>query len=247
MADAWLGLLAYSVQLYFDFSGYSDMAIGLGLMMGFRFIRNFDQPYISQSITEFWRRWHISLSTWLRDYLYISLGGNRNGVWRTYRNLLMTMLLGGLWHGANWTFVIWGAWHGTILALERMFQTANYTGFSLLRWGFTLLLVGIGWVFFRADDLPHALRYLNAMFFADAMRLSGAYAVDVTVLSVTALLVGCGVVLVQGLRQHAEYLDGWLNSVFDQTLAQALRIPFFILALASLIASSYSPFLYFQF
>lgn len=247
LADAWLGLLAYSVQLYFDFSGYSDMAIGLGLMMGFRFIQNFDQPYISQSITEFWRRWHISLSTWLRDYLYISLGGNRNGVWRTYRNLLMTMLLGGLWHGANWTFVIWGAWHGTILALERMFKTADYSSFSLLRWGFTLLLVGVGWVFFRADNLPHALYYLDAMFFADTLRMSSAYAVDVTALSLTALLLGCGVILVQGLRQHFEFLDGRLSSLFSQTLAQSLRIPFFILALASLIASSYSPFLYFQF
>jgi len=247
VADAWLGLLAYSVQLYFDFSGYSDMAIGLGLMMGFRFIQNFDQPYISQSITEFWRRWHISLSTWLRDYLYISLGGNRHGVWRTYRNLLITMLLGGLWHGANWTFVIWGAWHGTILALERMCKTADYTGFSLLRWGTTLLLVGIGWVFFRADDLPHALGYLNALFFADTISLSGIYAFDVTALSVTALLTGCVVVLVQGLRQHVESLNARLNSVFALSLAQALRIPVFCLALASLIASSYSPFLYFQF
>ena len=117
--DAWLGMLAYTAQLYFDFSGYSDMAIGLGLMMGFRFMENFNQPYISQSITEFWRRWHISLSTWLRDYLYVPLGGNRGGTFNTYRNLFLTMLLGGFWHGANWTFLIWGAWHGTWLAIER--------------------------------------------------------------------------------------------------------------------------------
>lgn len=119
LLGAWLGTLAYSSQLYFDFSGYSDMAIGLGLMMGFRFMENFNHPYISRSITEFWRRWHISLSTWLRDYLYIPLGGNKGGPLKTYRNVLLVMLLGGLWHGAAWTFVVWGAWHGCILAFER--------------------------------------------------------------------------------------------------------------------------------
>ena len=120
--ESWLGAIAYTVQLYFDFSGYSEMAIGLGLMIGFRLIRNFDTPYISRSITEFWRRWHISLSTWLRDYLYISLGGSRAGSsrWFTYRNLMLTMLLGGLWHGAAWTFIVWGAIHGTVLAIERV-------------------------------------------------------------------------------------------------------------------------------
>ncbi len=117
--DAWYGAIAYAFQIYFDFSGYSDMAIGLGLMLGFIFAKNFDSPYKSASITEFWRRWHISLSSWLRDYLYISLGGSRAGVWRTYRNLILTMLLGGLWHGASWNFVIWGGLHGGSLAFER--------------------------------------------------------------------------------------------------------------------------------
>jgi alginate O-acetyltransferase complex protein AlgI len=120
MLDAWYGVTAYAFQIYFDFSGYSDMAIGLGLMLGFVFAKNFDSPYISQSITEFWRRWHISLSTWLRDYLYIPLGGNRKGPRRTYVNLDIVMLLGGLWHGASWNFVIWGALHGGMLALERL-------------------------------------------------------------------------------------------------------------------------------
>ena len=117
--DAWYGLVAYAFQIYFDFSAYSDMAIGLGLMLGFVFPKNFDSPYLSQSITEFWRRWHISLSTWLRDYLYIPLGGNRKGVWRTHFNLAVVMLLGGLWHGASWNFVIWGGIHGSMLVLER--------------------------------------------------------------------------------------------------------------------------------
>ena len=118
--DAWYGVVAYAFQIYFDFSGYSDMAIGLGLMMGFVFAKNFDSPYKSQSITEFWRRWHISLSTWLRDYLYMPLGGNRKGPARTYVNLVAVMLLGGLWHGASWNFVVWGGLHGALLAFERM-------------------------------------------------------------------------------------------------------------------------------
>ena len=118
--DAWYGVTAYAFQIYFDFSGYSDMAIGLGLMLGFVFPKNFDSPYRAQSITDFWRRWHISLSTWLRDYLYVPLGGNRNGPWRTYINLFIVMLLGGLWHGAAWTFVVWGGLHGALLAVERL-------------------------------------------------------------------------------------------------------------------------------
>lgn len=245
--DAWLGLLAYSIQLYFDFSGYSDMAIGLGLMMGFRFIQNFNQPYISQSITEFWRRWHISLSSWLRDYLYISLGGNRLGQWRTYRNLFLTMLLGGLWHGANWTFVIWGAWHGTILAVERYFKLANYTGFSILRWVFTLLLVGIGWVFFRANNLEHAITYLNSMFYPSSIAISVEYAFDISRLAMATIIIACVVILLQGVRQHIAGLNTLLASPLASNAALLCRIPLFILALMSLIASSYSPFLYFQF
>ncbi len=165
MADAWYGVTAYAFQIYFDFSGYSDMAIGLGLMLGFVFAKNFDSPYMSQSITEFWRRWHISLSTWLRDYLYIPLGGNRKGAARTYVNLLIVMLLGGLWHGAAWTFVIWGGLHGLLLALERaqggraFYQPLPHA----LRVAFTFVFVLVTWVFFRASDLPAALRYLGDM------------------------------------------------------------------------------------
>ena len=124
LLDAWYGVLAYAFQIYFDFSGYSDMAIGLGLMMGFVFAKNFDAPYTSQSITEFWRRWHISLSTCLRDYLYVPLGGNRKGRLRTYVNLMAVMLIGGLWHGTSWTFLVWGGIHGALLAFERMLGKA---------------------------------------------------------------------------------------------------------------------------
>jgi alginate O-acetyltransferase complex protein AlgI len=151
---AWLGSLAYMMQLYFDFSGYSDMAMGLGLMMGFHFRKNFDMPYISRSITEFWRRWHISLSVWLRDYLYIPLGGNRVGPMRTYVNLITVMVLGGLWHGANATFLVWGIWHGVWLALERATGTANRRTFAALLQ--TQLIVLLGWVAFRAVDMSAA-------------------------------------------------------------------------------------------
>jgi alginate O-acetyltransferase complex protein AlgI len=165
--EAWLGLFAYSFQLYFDFSGYSDMAVGLGLMFGFVFIKNFDAPYQAQSITEFWRRWHISLSTWLRDYLYIPLGGNRQGTARTYFNLLTVMLLGGFWHGASWNFLIWGGIHGGMLALERALaigqQRSPSAWIGALRNTATFVIVSLAWVFFRADDLPSAIAYLGSL------------------------------------------------------------------------------------
>lgn len=164
--DAWYGSVAYAFQIYFDFSGYSDMAIGLGLMFGFVFAKNFDAPYLAESITDFWRRWHISLSTWLREYLYIPLGGNRRGITRTYANLIITMVLGGLWHGASWTFVIWGGIHGGMLAFERsQGRTSFYCRLpKLLRIGLTFIIVLLGWVFFRATNLHHAMTHLAAMF-----------------------------------------------------------------------------------
>jgi alginate O-acetyltransferase complex protein AlgI len=163
--DAWYGAVAYAFQIYFDFSGYSDMAIGLGLMLGFIFAKNFDSPYKSASITEFWRRWHISLSSWLRDYLYISLGGSRAGELRTYRNLVITMLLGGLWHGASWNFVIWGGLHGGWLALERRFghRTAVRRLPRPVHVAGTFLLVVVGWVFFRAPTLSASMMYFQSM------------------------------------------------------------------------------------
>jgi alginate O-acetyltransferase complex protein AlgI len=167
VVDAWYGLVAYAFQIYFDFSGYSDMAIGLGLMLGFVFPKNFDSPYRSRSITEFWRRWHLSLSTWLRDYLYVPLGGNRKGTRRTYLNLAAVMLLGGLWHGAAWSFVAWGAAHGALLAAERAAGGPD----RLWRWvparlrtGWTFLLVLLTWVPFRAPSLAAAGDYFARLF-----------------------------------------------------------------------------------
>ena len=164
--DAWFGIVAYAFQIYFDFSAYSDMAIGLGLMLGFTFPKNFNSPYLAKSITEFWQRWHLSLSTWLRDYLYIPLGGNRKGDGRTYVNLAMVMLLGGLWHGASWNFVLWGAIHGGMLGFERA-QGKSSPWRRMPGWLqmlITFVIVCIAWVFFRATDLDDALRYLGMMF-----------------------------------------------------------------------------------
>ncbi|MCB9674885.1 MAG: MBOAT family protein [Alphaproteobacteria bacterium] len=165
MLDAWWGTLAYAFQIYFDFSGYSDMAIGLGLVLGFAFPRNFDAPYHSASITEFWRRWHISLSSWLRDYLYIPLGGNRKGERRTYVNLAAVMLFGGLWHGASWNFVIWGAIHGGMLGVERARGKASaYARLPhAIQVATTFALVCFAWVFFRAPTLTAAVEHLQTM------------------------------------------------------------------------------------
>jgi len=162
---AWFGLVAYAFQIYFDFSGYSDMAIGLGGMLGFELPVNFRSPYRSRSLTEFWGRWHVSLSTWLRDYLYIPLGGNRRGRLLTYRNLMLTMLLGGLWHGAAWTFVAWGLFHGLLLTLERALGRRPLYAFlpGPLRAACTFVLVLFSWVLFRAEDWPACVRYFRAL------------------------------------------------------------------------------------
>jgi alginate O-acetyltransferase complex protein AlgI len=261
-ADAWVTVLAYTAQLYFDFSGYSDMAIGLGLMMGFRFVENFNQPYLSQSITEFWRRWHMSLSAWLRDYLYIALGGNRGGTRKTYRNLFLTMLLGGLWHGANWTFVLWGAWHGAILAIERALGVRVPAGTQPERfrphlWAITFLCVVLGWVMFRADTVGDAMTLYAAMFRLDGAGLSDAYAAGITRLQVATLALAFVVIAVRGW-QSRQPKKGQINfsaeveagsaavRKIDLTLFLAV-LPLFALSVLKLSAQSYSPFLYFQF
>ena len=160
---AWLAALGFTLQLYFDFSGYSDMAVGLGYLFGLRIPQNFDAPYCAAGIRDFWRRWHISLSTFLRDYLYIRLGGNRRGAFRTHVNLMITMLLGGLWHGANWTFVIWGGYHGVLLILDRAFEPWSGRVPAAVRRAVTFLLVVIGWVIFRSTSLTMAGTWLSAM------------------------------------------------------------------------------------
>lgn len=238
LADAWLGAGAYTIQLFFDFSGYTDMAIGLALMIGFVFPENFNDPYVSRSITEFWKRWHMSLSNWLREYLYISLGGNRKGLLRTYINLFLTMLLGGLWHGANWTFVLWGAWHGGILMLERYWEQ---------RWGKpllpawlqvlkTMLLVIIGWILFRAANIAGAGRMFEGMLGFNGIAFSPPVEWQVTPDRLIVLLLGIGLV----------YAMPWLKRQGGAHL-RYLLLPLFLWAVATLSAQSFTPFLYFQF
>lgn len=166
---AWSGVFAFAMQIYFDFSGYTDMAIGMAKLLGFHFPINFRRPYLARGIADFWRRWHISLSTWLRDYLYIPLGGNRHGRWKTYRNLMLTMLLGGLWHGASWNFLIWGGYHGALLSAERAFgkpkdPDSPWTLLDPLRVVLTFALASIGWVFFRSADLHQSAVVIAQLF-----------------------------------------------------------------------------------
>lgn len=256
MADAWIGTIAYSIQLFFDFAGYSEMAVGLALMMGFRFIENFNNPYISRSITEFWRRWHISLSTWLRDYLYIPLGGSRKGRLRTYINLFLTMLLGGLWHGAAWTFVLWGAWHGVILAIERLLgvnpdaPTGRIKRFATM--GMTLVFVMIGWVLFRSPDVETALDFYRAMAGFNGFAFSDAYAWQVKGIQLTALFGGIFLVFTMPyFERHRTPVTLSKGSIARQAnpglIAQGIVFALFLIAVTRLLAMSYSPFLYFQF
>ncbi|MEO1272550.1 MAG: MBOAT family O-acyltransferase, partial [Myxococcota bacterium] len=160
---AWLGILCYAFQIYFDFSGYSDMAIGLGRMFGFDFLENFNAPYIAENFTDFWRRWHISLSNWMREYLYFPLGGNRAGPGRTAVNLWIVFLISGLWHGAAWNFVVWGLFHGVFLSLDKYTHEAQARAPRLVRIALTFILVNIGWVFFRAETLTDAMQFLASM------------------------------------------------------------------------------------
>jgi len=240
---AWFGVAAYAFQIYFDFSGYSDMAIGLGRMLGFEFPKNFDAPYRAESITDFWRRWHISLSSFLRDYLYIPLGGNRKGPRRTYVNLAVVMLLGGLWHGANWTFVAWGALHGALLAFERWRgKQSLYGGLPrAVRVAITFVLVLISWVFFRAESLEDALRYLAAMFGLVPRQPGSAL--------LGPLIYTQGYWLVMALSAALAFspLQGfdWVKRL---TWPKAIALAILLLwSLATMFTQAYSPFLYFQF
>ena len=240
MAGAWSGLLAYTLQIYFDFSGYSDMAVGLGLMLGFQFPQNFNSPYKSGSITEFWRRWHMSLSSWLRDYLYIPLGGNRKGEVRTYMNLVLTMLLGGLWHGANWTFVLWGAYHGMLLAIERVLGKRGF-GWRLpgiLQGAITFLLVMGGWVLFRSPTIEGVRTMARGL--TGGQGWGGIYPWQGTgLLAWAALFGGLGMVWCVKNTWELSWRPSW-------RLALGVMILFCACVMVVFVNSS-SPFLYFQF
>ncbi|CAN5191442.1 MBOAT family protein [soil metagenome] len=252
MQESWLGAGAYMLQLYFDFSGYSDMAIGLCMMLGFRFIENFNMPYLSRSITEFWRRWHISLSSWLRDYLYIPLGGNRHGAVRTYGNLILVMMLGGLWHGANWTFALWGLWHGGWLAAERLFRLDRTTAERWYAWPATLLIVLVGWVMFRAVDVGNAADIYAGMLGLNGFGIRPEFAWEISREAITMVIIGAAVAAFEtnlqtfSIGQAQPNPDGTLSVTQTPvaTMAVTLITAFTLMKLAE---QSHSPFLYFQF
>ncbi len=243
MADAWTGVVGYAFQIYFDFSAYSDMAIGLGLMLGFVFAKNFDSPYHARSITEFWQRWHISLSTWLRDYLYIPLGGNRKGAGRTYVNLATVMVLGGLWHGASWNFVIWGSIHGLMLAFERaQGKDSPYRHLpGPIRTAITFAIVCFAWVFFRADSLPRALDYTASLLgFGHSQAGSGLIGgVIYQPYYVVSLVVAAVVTWLAPQTWDFTRRVTWPRAAFTLVM--------FWLSLIVLTTQSYNPFIYFIF
>ncbi len=233
---AWLGAIAYAIQIYYDFSGYSDMAIGLGHILGFRFPENFDHPYISRSVREFWRRWHLSLSTWFRDYLYIPLGGSRNGRLKTFRNLLIVFTLCGMWHGASWSFALWGLWHGLFLCIERIpaVKKISDTPPFLLNWVYTMLVVLIGWVLFRSDDMGMFARYMGDMF-----TLQGASIGDICSLQ-GAVAIVLGIVFSAKLPRVK--MNGFTELIYT-------IVAFVLLAVCAvyLAGGTYNPFIYFRF
>lgn len=246
----WTGAIAYTLQIYFDFSGYSDMAIGLGRMFGFQFLINFNYPYISRSMREFWRRWHISLSRWFRDYLYIPLGGNRVSHRRVYFNLLVVFFLCGLWHGASWNFVIWGLIHGAFLAGERTFlgRWVSYL-WRPAQHLYVLFVVVCSWVFFRAETLPYALAYLKAMFGLGAGE-GVLHPLAMYVDPLTVVIAVCGIVgsapVWPAVRRHLSALaPGW-RAAADTAMIAALLLVIFGASL-HLAAGTHNPFIYFRF
>jgi D-alanyl-lipoteichoic acid acyltransferase DltB (MBOAT superfamily) len=240
--DLLLGMYAYAIQIYCDFSAYTDIAIGIANLLGYQFPQNFNQPYRALSVQDFWRRWHMTLSSWLRDYLYIPLGGNRGGTFLTYRNVLLTMVLGGLWHGASASFVIWGLLHGVALVVERMLGVTGEGGHrrvpALVSWFITLHLVCLAWVFFRAPSLDGAQAYLSTLF-------SGAEVLSTTVTPLVALMLVFG-----ALTQIIP--NAWFDRLevrYDRaSLVVKVAIPFVVIFLVAVAApGGVPPFLYFQF
>ena len=242
---AWLGLLSYSLQIYLDFSAYSDMAIGLGRIFGFHFLENFNYPYISQSVQEFWRRWHISLSTWFRDYVYIPLGGSRKGTERTYLNLMIVFLLTGIWHGASWNFVLWGIYFGILLILERIFLGGILKKIpAVFRHVYTLIAVFLGWVLFRADDLTAAAKYYKALFSFDFTNY-GTFSImeHIDKEYVLMLIISLIVCLPVG-KTVREKIRG---KEAAELTCDLMTVGVFLLAVLYMVGTNFNPFIYFRF
>ena len=243
---AWLGIIAYTLQIYYDFSGYSDMAIGIGKMLGFRFKENFNYPYTSLSIQEFWRRWHISLSSWFKEYVYIPLGGNRLSKTRTYINLLIVFFLTGIWHGANFTFLIWGLLYAVFLIMERLFLGCllNQNPLKFLNWIYTTFIVIIGWVFFRAETIFQAWTYLQQMF-----SFTTSHNTVISFLSMkTIIAFVLGILFVGFLQRPLEKFHIKIKSnpwiMFGDLIIQ---ISILIISIFMMVSGTYNPFIYFQF
>ncbi len=250
---AWLGIMCYGLQIYFDFSGYSDMAIGLGHMFGFHFLENFNYPYISRSMTEFWRRWHISLSSWFRDFLYIPLGGNRYGRLRTLANLVTVFFLCGLWHGASWTFVIWGLYHGILLVAERLLRNRILAIWTPLQHLYVVVAFTVGWVLFRAETLSQAGSFLAAMAgFAEGEGIVYTPALFLTPTVAIALAIGA----VGSLPILPTVSDAWakrceqggtITALAHASFRVVATVTLFLICAVQLSAATHNPFIYFRF
>lgn len=245
-AVAWFGAISYTLQIYYDFSGYSDMAIGLGKMFGFSFRENFHYPYMSASVQEFWRRWHISLSSWFKEYVYIPLGGNRKGAWRTYRNIFIVFLLTGVWHGANFTFIVWGLYYAFWLIMERLFlgKVLEKKPMKLLGHVYTLLVVTVGWVYFRSDNIYQANEFLVQMFTFGSSDYSVLSYLSMKVLVMLAAALLCGGFLQKLLgnvyKKASKYVPVRIMDIL-------LQMVILIYSAMLIVSGTYNPFIYFQF
>lgn len=250
---AWLGAICYTLQIFYDFAGYSDMAIGLGRMFGFEFVENFNYPYISKSITEFWRRWHISLSTWFRDYLYIPLGGNRKG--NIYVNLLIVFMATGFWHGAAWGYLLWGLWHGLFMLIERALKKKGIMAKipAPVGWLYTMLVVVLGWVLFKCEELETALPYLGVMFHTQSFKYIAfdlGYYLDNKVIFFLIIAIIAAIPWAQIMPRHVAAYIAKFTTAEEDGWCITRRIFLAVLLLLSLIFivnSSYNPFIYFRF
>ena len=245
-SEAWIGAAAFAFQIFFDFSGYSDMAIGLGKMLGFRFKENFDYPYCAKSITEFWRRWHISLGSWFREYVYIPLGGNRKGLRRQLLNILIVWCLTGFWHGASWNFVIWGLYFGVLLSMEKVFLLQWLCKHRILSHIYTLVLVTISWVIFAFDDISEAGLYLKAMF-----GLNGAEPFSARTLyyisTNAVVLIACAAFSIDIFKRIRLRAKSTASLYALKTLKIAVYAAALFISVSFLIGDTYNPFLYFRF
>lgn len=245
---AWLGAVCYTLQIYFDFSGYSDMAIGLAALFGFKYKENFNYPYISKTVGEFWRRWHISLSTWLRDYVYINLGGNRSGKLKYYFNIMFVFLCSGLWHGANMTFVLWGAWYGVFIIIENIFLKKFLQTKNVLAHIYALLVIIFGWVLFRADSVSYGLKYWLQMIKVNTVNwhAAGEYLQNDILIALIF-----GVIFSIDWRMPYKKLvfhnQTQLRFLVFKTAGYICAFAFFLLSVMSIMSNTYNPFIYFRF